>query len=156
LLLGGGLIGSAIWGASVTFEPKNVALHKPVSTSSVHPRSISPSSGLTDGVKTGAYGAHTDREEASWVQVDLTDVYRIDSVKIYNRGDGWFDDCLPLTLLFSENGTDFVEAETRTASFSQVLPWTFEPKRTRARYVRVGAARGGFVALAEVEVFGKK
>jgi len=41
-------------------------------------------------------------------------------IKLYNRGDGWFDDALlPLTLELSENGTDFVVVDRRTTSFGQ-------------------------------------
>jgi hypothetical protein len=154
--LGAIVVGTIVWAASAAFAPKNIALHKPVTASSVHPSAVFAPNGLTDGVTSASYGIHTAKENAPWVQVDLTDIYRIKQVKIYNRGDGWYDDCLPLTLLFSENGTDFVPVEARTQSFGQWIPWTVEVKDRRARYVRVAGAAGNFVALNEIEVFGKK
>jgi hypothetical protein len=154
--LGAFVAAIATWGASAALAPPNIALNKPVVASSAHPYAVSPPSGLTDGVKAAAYGVHTNKEDAPWVQVDLTDVYRIQRVKIYNRGDGWYDDGLPLTLLFSEDGVNFVPVETRTQSFGQLIPWTSEGKGGRARYVRIAGAKGNFVALNEVEVFGKK
>src|SRR5262249_42942668 len=143
-------------GSWSALKPTNIALHAPITTSSVHPYSVALPTGLTDGVTTGAYGVHTNREEAPWVQIDLGSVYQIDKVKIYNRGHGWFDDGLPMTLLFSEDGKDLVQVDTRTKSFGQWLPWIFEAKKKRARYIRVNGAHGSFVALNEIEVFGKR
>ncbi len=148
-----GLLG---WGARALFAPKNIALHKPVTMSSMFPGVTSNPSALTDGVTTGSFAVHTNKEEKSWVQIDLGDVYRIDKVKIYNRGDGWFDEGLPMTLDLSENGTDFTEFETRTKSFSQWIPWTAEVGKKKARYVRVHGKKGEYVTLSEIEVFGNK
>ncbi len=145
-----------IWAGSSIFNRENIALHKPVSVSGVHPRATSPPSGLTDGVTSGTYGVHTNSCEAPFVQVDLQDVYVIDTVKIYNRGDGWFDDGLPMTLQFSEDGTTFTDVEVRKASFSQLMPWKADGGHRRARYVRVNGAKGRYVTLSELEVFGKK
>jgi len=143
-------------GLYVKLKPVNIALNKPVVASSMHPSSTSQPSGLTDGVTGGTYGVHTNTEASSWVQVDLLDVYRIDKVSMYNRGDGWFDDGLPMTLLFSDNGTDFTEVDKRTTRFGQWLPWTYKAGKKKARYIRVAGAPGRFVALSELEVTGKK
>jgi len=145
-----------IWGLSALVSSPNIALHKPVSTSSVYPGTNAPPNGLTDGVTSGTYGAHTNREEHPWAQIDLLDVYRINKVKIYNRGDGWYDEGLPMTLEFSENGVDFVEVDKRTASFGQWVPWMFNARKKKARYLRVVGNRGAYVALNEIEVTGKK
>jgi hypothetical protein len=155
-LLGVLFVGLFAWGALAVFNPTNIALSKPVTVSSVHPSSMGTPAGLTDGITSAAYGAHTNKEASPWVQVDLTEIYRIDRVKIYNRGDGWFDEGLPMTLAFSENGRDFVVVDTRTKSFGQWQPWVVDAKKARARYVRVNGAPGSFVALNEIEVFGKK
>jgi NedA-like, galactose-binding domain len=144
------------WALSGLGERRNVALHKPVTTSGVHPNAVSPPSGLTDGVIVGPpYGVHTSVGDAPWVQVDLLSVYTIDKIKVYNRGDGWLDDCLPLTLQLSENGSTFVDVETRTAAFGQQAPWIAKAKGKRARYVRIRAVRGKYVTLSELEVFGR-
>ncbi len=146
-----------VWGLIVLFTPKNIALHRPVSLSSVFPGAAVVPQNLTDGVTSGAYAVHTNREDNAWVQVDLQDVYRISKVKIYNRGDGWFDEGLPLTLTFSENGVDFVEVDKRTKSFGQWVPWTFDAGGKKARYIRVHGFKGnGYVTLSELEAFGKK
>ena len=129
-----------------------MALHKPVTTSGVHPHATSPPSGLTDGETAGAYGVHTQVGPLPWVTVDLLAAHVIDRIKIYNRNDGWFDDGLPLTVQLSANGVDFVDVATRTTSF---VKWTIDVPRQKARYVRVRSASGKYVALSELrEVFG--
>ena len=60
------------------------------------------------------------------------------------------------TLELSENGTDFVEAETRTGSFGSWTPWTARVGSKKARFVRVRGKKGAYVTLNEIEVFGKK
>jgi hypothetical protein len=150
------LIALLLWASTKLVSPTNIALRKPVTVSSVHPAATSPPAGLTDGVTSGSYGVHTNREDAPWVQVDLGEVYRINKVKIYNRGDGWFDDGLPMTLQFSENGTDFAEVDKRTTNFGQLIPWTFDAQKKTARFLRVTGAKGTYVSLSELEVFGRK
>ena len=135
---------------------ENIALHKPVTVSGVNPHATSPPSGLTDGITSGTYGVHTNSGDFTWVQVDLQAVFEIKKVKIYNRGDGWFDDGLPMTLQFSENGKDYVTVEVRKTNFGQVIPWTADGGHKRARYVRVVGAKGRYVTLSELEVYGRK
>jgi hypothetical protein len=77
-------------------------------------------------------------------------------VKVYNRGDGWFDIGMPMTLLFSEDGVEFTEVDERVEQFYRWDPWVFEAGKKRARYVRVNGAKGKVVALNELEVFGRK
>lgn len=134
----------------------NLALHKPVATSGVFPTATSPPGGLTDGVTTGSYGVHTAVGGIPWVSVDLQGVYRIKKVKVYNRGDGWFDGGLPMTVQLSENGKDFVDVGTQTSTFGQWVPWTLRVDHKRARWVRVRGGDGKYVALSELEVFGDR
>jgi len=141
---------------SAAFSGENIALHKPVSVSGQHPNTTSPPSGLTDGITSGTYGVHTNSCDLPFVQVDLQDVYAIDKVKVYNRGDGWFDDGLPFTLQFSEDGRSFTDVEVRSKSFGQVIPWTADGGKRHARYVRIHGGKGRYVTLSELEVFGKK
>jgi hypothetical protein len=136
--------------------PVNVALHKPVLISASHPESVSPPSGLTDGVKSGAYGAETTVSDAPWIEVDLLALYKVDTIKVYNRGDTAFDAGLPMTLQCSTNDREFVDIETRTASFSQTKPWVAKARGRVCRYVRVRGAKGRYVALTELEVYGRK
>ena len=112
-----------------------------------------PPAGLTDGVIEGApYGTSTQLGDAPWVEVDLGRVYHLDKIKIYNRGDGFGDDGLPMTLQVSENGVAYLEVETRSTTFEQTSPCKVAKGRGRAaRYVRVRGARGKYVALSELE-----
>jgi F5/8 type C domain len=143
-------------GVSTMFRTENVALRKTVTVSGIHPNSTAMPGGLTDGVTSGSYGVHTSLSDNPWVQVDLAGVYAIERVVIYNRGDGSFDDGLPMVLQFSQDGTRFQDIETRATSFSQVVPWTALTHRQRARYVRIKGTKGKYVCLSELEVFGKK
>ena len=141
--------------AMLLLRPRNVALHKPVTLSANHPQSISPPSGLTDGITSGAYGAETTVSVDPWVQVDLERRYAIDKVKVYNRGDAAFDAGMPMTLQCSEDGVAFATIETRRTSFSQKDPWVAHLSGRPCRYVRVHGARGTYVALSEIEVYGR-
>jgi hypothetical protein len=156
LVLGTAVLVALVWLGLRLFSPTNIALHKRVATSSVHPNSTAPEGGFTDGSTSGGYDVHTAQEDDPWVRVDLGDVYQLKKVKIYNRGDGWFDYCLPLTLEFSENGVDFTAVDRRTTNFSQWSPWVYAADGAKARYIRVHGTRGKFVALTELEAFGKK
>jgi hypothetical protein len=142
--------------ANAVFSRENLALHKPTSASGINPAaSYAVPGGLTDGVIGGApYGVHTNASEAPWVQVDLLATYDLDKIKIYNRGDGFFEDGLPMTLQASEDGARFFDVETRTRTFGQRSPWVAKLHGVRARYVRVRGAPGKYVALSELEVFG--
>lgn len=154
-----GLVAVALlaWAIASLFNTKNVALHKPVAISGVHPGAPVPPAGLTDGVIVGVpFGVHTQVGDAPWVEVDLQALYRIDKVKVYNRGDGWFDNGLPMVLQFSENHVDFIDVATRTTTFSQTKPWIARTGTKVARYVRLRGPRNMYVALSEVEVYGSK
>src|SRR5450432_2224253 len=144
------------WLAARLYGPTNLALHKPVLTSGVHPAATSPPAGLTDGVTTGGYGVHTAAAPLPWVSVDLLDVHAADAVKVYNRGDGWYDDGLPMTVQLSRDGVTFVDIGTRTTPFGQDAPWVLEVPHQKARYVRVRGGAGKYVALSELEVFGDR
>jgi hypothetical protein len=145
---------------SVATRRTNLALGKPVTASSVHDAATTPISGLTDGVKTGAYGAHTEHapDVAQWFMVDLGDVYVVDTIKVYNRGDGSLQASLPLTLQVSEDGAHFTDVGTRQIFFGQQdMPWRlFLDQPQRARYVRVIGQPGKYVVLSELEVFGRR
>src|SRR6266511_857680 len=108
--------------------------------SSRHLNSTAFDGGFTDGTILGSYGVHTNLEDNPWVKVDLGDVYALKKVKIYNRGDGWQDEILPVTLEFSENGVDFTPVDHRTTSFSQWSPWVYSAHGEKARYIQVHGA----------------
>src|SRR6185369_14414810 len=105
---------------------------------------------------TGAYGIETTVSDDPWVQVDLERLHKIYTVKVYNRGDTAFDAGLPCTLQCSENGREFVDLDKRVNVFSQAQPWVVKPRGRACRYVRVRADKGKYIALSEIEVFGRK
>ncbi|HKQ69934.1 MAG TPA: discoidin domain-containing protein [Polyangiaceae bacterium] len=123
----------------------------------MHAASTAPAGGLVDGVVFQAYGAHTGTgtDSSPWVDVELDGVRTIDNIKIYNRGDGWFDACLPLTLQLSDDGQAFTDAEVRTLSFDQYAPWVYRAHGKTARFVRVHGAPNGCVVLSELEVYAR-
>jgi hypothetical protein len=161
MALGAAVVIPLLWGAVLLAARRtNLALHKPVTASSVLPGALSPPSGLTDGVTHGAYGAHTDLGHPGappWLTVDLEGTYVVDSFKVYNRSDSALQASLPLTLQISEDGTNFTDVGTRTIYFGQDMPWRLDLLQPqRARYVRVLGQPGKYVVLAELEVFGRR
>jgi hypothetical protein len=153
---GAAALALAVVVASSLFGRPNLALHKPVTASGVHPASTAVPGGLTDGVISGApYGIHTNEGEAPWAQVDLLGEYALDEVRIYNRGDGYLEDGMPLTLQISRDGLRFADVETRAKTFTRSSPWVAKLHGSPARFVRVRGARGKYVCLSELEAYGK-
>jgi hypothetical protein len=95
-------------------------------------------------------------EESPNVVIDLLDTYRIQRVKVHNRLDGWYDDCLPLVVELSTDGKTYADLARRDDHFDSDPPWIVEAGGQPARYVRVRVARKSYLALSEVEVFGRK
>jgi hypothetical protein len=156
VLVGLAGVGLLVWLGMIIFSPANIALHKRVIVSTTHSKSTAHEGGLTDGSNGEAYGVHTAFEHNPWVRVDLGDVYQLKKIKVFNRTDCCFDECLPLTLEVSENEDGFTEIDRRTTTFSQWAPWVFSPDGKRARYIQVRGPAGKFVALSELEAYGKK
>jgi hypothetical protein len=148
-----------VWGvvafARARLLPKNIALGKPV-----HPSSLAenPPSGaeLVDGETGASFGVKTREEDNPNVVIDLEGVYWIDTIKVHNRVEGWFDDCLPLVVELSRDGTKWDEIARRDRHFDANPPWVIEGGGRGARYVRLRVARPhAYLALSEVEVYGK-
>jgi len=136
--------------------PVNIARGKPVSASSYR---VNPPDGheLVDGSFPVSYGIHTNNEASPRVTIDLQGVYRIATVKVYNRGDGWQDEGLPIVAEISLDGITYSTIGRRDAHFDRKPPWVIEGRNAGARYVRLrGAVAGTYLALSQVEVFGKK
>jgi hypothetical protein len=153
VLLGGALIAAI----RAVAAPVDVARGKPVHASSYH---VNPPDGheLVDGEIGTGFGVHTSTEDNANVVIDLVDSYRIATVKVYNRVDGWFDDILPLVVEVSMDGTTYREIGRREEHFGTRPPWIIDTRAhpEPARYVRLRVPRHGYIALSEVEVFGKK
>lgn len=148
-----------LWGAIALARakllPKNIALGKPV-----HPSSLAenPPGGreLVDGETGASFGFKTREEDSPNVVIDLEGIYWIDTIKVHNRVDGWFDDCLPLVLELSRDGNKWEELARRERHFDANPPWVVQAGGRGARYVRLRVARHSYLALSEVEVYGKR
>jgi hypothetical protein len=141
-----------------TLLPRDIALGKPVRLSSVTGKNKpTPQDGqaLVDG-DLGPTPVSTTTEDNPSIVVDLVDSYWIDKVKVYNRADGWFDDCLPLIVELSADGKSWEQIGRREEHFGVDPPWVVEGGGRRATQVRLRVARKSYLALSEVEVFGKK
>ncbi len=150
--------GTALLIAFVTYRTvsavywPDLAYGKPVSASSVYPNKPDMS-GLVDGEIGTSYGAATDTGTDPWLAVDLQAVYRVTTIDVYNRVDGWFDVSLPLTLQISVDGVTFRDVARRDTVFDR---WIVHLNHERARFVRVRSAGRTLLALSELEVFGDR
>jgi hypothetical protein len=139
--------------ARAVLLPKNVALGKPV-----HPSSSRHGDGkeLVDGELATVPGVYTNVEESPSVVIDLMEAFALDEVRVHNRLDAAFDDCLPLAVEASTDGVSYQEVGRRDAHFAADPPWVVAGRRIPVRYVRVKVLHRGYLALSEVEVFGRK
>ena len=130
---------------------QNVALGRPVTVSSLR---LNPPSGaeLVDGHSHGTLGVHTNDELAPQIVIDLQEARTIQTIRVHNRTDGWYDDCLPLLVDVSENGTDFEPLARRTEHFSV---WSIDAAGRHVRAVRIRRDQPGYIALNRVEVLGR-
>ncbi len=135
--------------------PRDIALGKPV-----HPSSqkgpMPDGQSIVDGDTGTSVGMHTNTEDNPNVVIDLEAPYWLSTIKVYNRVDGWFDDCLPLVVEVSLDDKSFTEIARRETHFGTSPPWIIDAGGRPGRYVRVRVARRSYLALSEVEVFGRK
>jgi hypothetical protein len=147
-----------LWLLVRTRLPRNVAVGKPVKLSSQHPHAVSPPDGhdLATGRTGYTYAAATNVEDSPNIVIDLQGEYVIDRVEVYNRADGWWDECLPLVVELSRDGTGYSELGRRETHFDFNDPWVAAGGGKVARFVRARVARRGYLALGRLAVFGKK
>jgi hypothetical protein len=146
------LIAGIVWHfARTRWLVHDVALHKPVITSPLRPPPFT-AEGVTDGRTRGTFAVQTLDGKPGFVMVDLERSYDIQRVKVWNRGDGWFYDNLPLTLDVSDDGVKFHEVAKRTEYFEV---WMVDLGGRAARFVRV-SKENGYVALNEIEVYARE
>jgi len=139
--------------AAAIWLPKNVAREKPV-----HPSSTRHGDGheLVDGEIATVPGVLTNIEESPSATIDLEEPYALDKVKVYNRIDQAFDDSLPLSVEISLDGVTYRALARRDDHFSADPPWVVTAHHEVARFVRLKVIKHGYLALSEVEVYGKK
>jgi hypothetical protein len=144
-----------LWLLARTRLPRNVAVGKPVKLSSYR---VNPPDGheLATGRPGYTYSAHTNVEDSPNIVIDLQGEYRIDRVEVYNRADGWWDDCLPLVIELSRDGASYTELGRRETHFGFDDPWVTGGGGKVARFVRARVARRSYLALRRLAVFGKK
>ena len=151
LAFAGTLAAAALW----LFLPQNLARGRPVTASSMWP-GTPPPAGLVDGSVTDTFGAHTEIDGKAWFTIDLGKPHRLSRVVVYNRGDGYFADMLPLVVELSLDARSFDRAASRDGTFTHKQPWTAILKGETARYVRVRVDRkNAYIALGEVEIYGR-
>jgi len=126
-----------------------------------------PASNVING-NTGGNGAlantmnHTNADANAWWELDLGDVYDLDSIKIWNRNDCCQNRLSDFVLLVSDNpfnSKNLSTSRAQTGVYSR--QFTGAPQRTTeaivgrtGRYIRVQLPGSQFLHLAEVEVFG--
>jgi hypothetical protein len=130
--------------------PANVARGKRVIVSSVR---IGSPEGLVNGaIEWGTFAFHTN-SGTSWVTVDLGRPYALTEVRVYNRGDSYLDESVPLTIEHSLDDRSYSPGGECSEFFNQALPCRVALSGVLARYVRVSNPR--YIALSEIEVLGR-
>ncbi len=144
------LVGRVAYGA--LFASPNRALHKPVVATSRWAGTPDPS-GLTDGVRSGL-GIATGSEPSPTITVDLGIPYQVDRIRVYPRTDCCPDDALPLVVEVGDQGDATPFVAERTTHFDV---WEVDVGGHKASTIRIKTRRNpGYIALAELEVFGKR
>lgn len=138
----------------------NLALNKPACQSSFsHWSKLLESSCAVNGVKTGEYGFHTEKEYRPWFQIDLEEIYSLSSVEIYNRGRAGTvvaDRATSLSVNISTDGVNWDCVYAGGVSFGGILdnrPLVVRCINSKARFVRLQLADENYLHLDEVEVY---
>lgn len=127
---------------------RNAALHKPVAVSSV--RLGDPRALVNGFVEYGGYALHTKTEPFAWVRVDLESPRPLSEIRLYARGDGYYD--LPSARIdvgLSEDGLTYRRAGRCADIFTQLDPCVIDATGEPARYVLVSNASA--LVLSEIE-----
>lgn len=127
----------------------NLALHRPVTTSSQLPGAVPDIQMLVDGDHT-KMGFHTQNGPDQFAIIDLGSVKKFDKVVVYNRVDCCKERAVPLRLEVSEDGTAYQKLQDRTEVFDV---WTASMLRARGRYVRLRLLESNYLHLDEVEIY---
>jgi hypothetical protein len=135
-------------------QPRNLARGKSVLVSSQRPGTPDPGA-VVDGWRGGTFGVHTKQDDPPWIEIDLGDTYRLTRAVIVNRGDGYEDEVLPLALQLSDDDRTWREIAIRHDRFTQRSPWRLALDGARARFVRVIKPEAGYLALSEIEIYGR-
>jgi hypothetical protein len=104
-------------------------------------------------IEWGSYAVHTRYGLRSWFLVDLEGSFRLDEVRVFGRGDGFFVDPTPppISVDLSADGRRFQPAGACDPVVTQVSPCRVRLGGAPARYLRL--SRATHLVLSEVEVF---
>jgi hypothetical protein len=131
------------------FAKPNIALHRPVTTSSQFPGQGTDHTLLVDGDRDNL-GFHTNVEAQSWVMIDLGAVKKFDKIVVYNRADGFEERAVPIKIEASNDNTNWTQIAERKETFDK---WTAKKLHAEARYIRLKNTPPNYFHLAEVEVY---
>jgi hypothetical protein len=143
-----------VWLFALVLAPKNVARGRPTTISGTTLGGTT-GAGAVDGSSSGLFGYHSALEESPWLSIDLGSRYLLNKVKVYGRGDGYYDQSVPLALEVSDDGTTYRQIAQRAEPFSSSDPWVVKPD-VPAQFIRLHTLRHSYLVLGEVEVFGPK
>jgi hypothetical protein len=132
--------------------PKNFALDKPATASSYMFGTVA--AGAVDGAKNGTYGYHSLIEDSPWLSIDLGRPIAISKIKVFGRGDGYYDQSIPLALEVSDDGATYLQIAQRSEPFSEYDPWIVQPTALVTRHLRLKTMRHSYLVIGEVEVNG--
>lgn len=129
---------------------EDLARGRPVRASSVR---IGDPAGVVNGVvEWGSYALHTDSGSRAWVAVDLGREVRVGEVRVFNRGDGFYDTrSANVGVEVSTDGRSFRRIGGCTQIFTQVSPCSVTSPGAPARHVRL--VHPSALVLSEVEVY---
>jgi hypothetical protein len=151
LLFLAGLVGLVL----LAVRPKNVALDKPAQASSYWPGSP-PAGALFNGKLDSPWGSATQRGAEAWFAVDLLEEHRISRVVVYNRSDPTGRETLPFAVELSADGKSYREVGRLLGRATPAERWQLDLEGKQGRFVRVKKLDARGLALAEIEVHGKR
>lgn len=171
-----GVLAAAILAALWAFaRDKNLALHRPVTASSICGLTPAPALGkpplsrVVDGVEVenglasimsahGTFAVCTEVQSHPWIAVDLGAPRTIRKVEVYNRADCcWGMDDIPLALQISLDNQTFKTVATRTHPFTDDFPWRVKVSGEKARFVRLWnpSEAPKNIVISELKVYGR-
>ncbi len=143
------LLGLAANKVGAKFAKPNLALGRPVTTSSNFPGIPAGGAALVDGDRENM-GFHTNAGPQQWAMIDLGAVVKFDKIVVYNRADGQHQRAIPMRIEVSNDAKTFTLLRERKEIFENL---TLKDLKAEARYVRLLNTPPNYFHLSEVEIF---
>jgi hypothetical protein len=129
--------------------PDNLAVGKPVRVSSV--RLGDPAGAVNGLVEWGSIAVHTRTDSPAWLVIDLQGTHSIGEVRLFNRGDGYYDErSAQIAVEVAPDGGGYRRVGACREIFTQAAPCVVDIGGAPARYVRL--VHRSHLVLSEVEV----